>query len=200
MMKGCVIPMTHLRILANYVSRSDTHYPPNPPMLPCPRILTSLPCLRLLLSRSLSLKVRWDDPSLGFVFGVYSSRYRAFIVDIQRDSTTSKIKDWRHKYRGAYIVEANTHPVFTVEDSTRLLSAVRDSSPYNTAPVFTVVLAPDTPPSKATQDTGIPHLQMAQFCTAISALYEIGEGKKIPRDALDGDDVLSTATNVILDG
>jgi hypothetical protein len=41
---------------------------------------------------------------------------------------------------------------------------------------------------------------MAQFCTAISALYEIGEGKKIPRDALDGDDVLSTATNVILDG
>jgi hypothetical protein len=149
---------------------------------------------------TLSLKVRCDEPYLGFVFGVCAARSRAFIVDIQRDSTASKIKDWRRKYHGAYIVEVYTHPVFTAEDTTRLLSAVRDSAPQNTAPVFTVFLAPDTPPSKATPDTGIPHLQMAQFRTAISALYEIGEGKKIPRDALDGDYVLSTAINVISDG
>jgi hypothetical protein len=113
-----------------------------------------------------------------------------FIVDIQRDSTASKIKDWRRKYRGAYIVEVDTHPVFTVEDVTRLLSAVRDISPHNTAPLFTVVFDPDTPSSKTTPDTGM-------FRTPISTLYEIGEGKKMPCHALDGDDVLSTAINVI---
>jgi hypothetical protein len=129
---------------------------------------------------TLSIKVRCDDRSLGFVFGVCAARSRAFIVDIQRDSATSKIKDWRRKYRGAYIVEVDTHPVFTAKDATRLLSDVRDSAPQNAAPVFTVVFAPDTPPSKTTPDTGIPHLQMAQFRTAISASYEIGEGKKIP--------------------
>jgi hypothetical protein len=149
---------------------------------------------------TLSLKVRCYDPYLGFVFGVCAARSRAFIVDIQRDSTASKIKDWRRKYRGAYIVEVDTNPVFTAEDATRLISAVRDSAPHNAAPVFTVVLAPDTPPSKTTPETGIPHLQMAQFRAAISALYEIGEGKKMPCDALDGDDVLSTAINVISDG
>jgi hypothetical protein len=149
---------------------------------------------------TLSIKVRCEDPSLGFVFGVCAARSRAFIVDIQRDSTASKIKYWRRKYRGAYIVEVNTHPIFTAEDSTLLLSAVRDNAPHNAASVFTIVLAPDTPPSKTTPDTGIPHLQMAQFRTAISALYEIGEGKKMPCDALDGDDILSTAINVISDG
>jgi hypothetical protein len=149
---------------------------------------------------TLSLKVRCDDPSLGFVFGVCAARSRAFIVDIQRDSTASKIKDWRRKYRGAYIVEVDTHPVFTTEDATRLLSAVRDSAPHITVPIFTFFLDHNTLPSKATTDMGIPHLQMAQFRTAISALYEIGEGKKMPRDALDGKDAMSTAINVILDG
>jgi hypothetical protein len=149
---------------------------------------------------TLSLKVRCDDPSLGFVVGVCNALSRAFIVDIQRDSTASKIKDWHGKYHGAYIVDVNTHPVFTAEDATRLLSAVHDRSPHNTAPVFTVVLDPDTPPSKATPDTGIPHLKMAQFRTTISALYEIGEGKKMPRDSLDDDTVLSTGISVISDG
>jgi hypothetical protein len=149
---------------------------------------------------TLSLKIRCKNPSLGLVFGVCAALSRDFIADIERYSTASKIKDWRGKYHGAYIVDVDKHPVFTSEDFTRLLFYVRNSAPHSAEPSFTVVLEPDTPPSKVAPDTGIPHLQMAQFFIAISALYEIGEGKNIPDDALDGDDVLSTAIKILPDG
>jgi hypothetical protein len=42
---------------------------------------------------TLSLKVRCEDPCLGFVFGVCDARSGALIVDIQWESTASKIKD-----------------------------------------------------------------------------------------------------------
>jgi hypothetical protein len=41
---------------------------------------------------------------------------------------------------------------------------------------------------------------MSQFCTAISALYEIGEGHKVPDGVLDDDEVMPTAINIISDG
>jgi hypothetical protein len=149
---------------------------------------------------TISLKVCCDDPCLGFIFGVCAARSRAFIVDIRRDSTASKIKDWRRKYRGAYIVEVDKNPVFSADDASRLLRAVRDATPHRSDPTFTVILAPDAPPSKASPDTGIPQLHMSQFRTAISALYEIGEGHKVPDGVLDDDEVMSTAINIISAG
>jgi hypothetical protein len=123
---------------------------------------------------TLSLKVTCDDPCLGFVFGVCAARSRAFIVDIKCDSTASRIKDWRRKYWGAYIVEIDKKPVFSADDASQHLCAIRDDAPHRAAPMFTIVLAPDVPPTKVNPDTGIPHLQMAQIRTAISALYELG--------------------------
>jgi hypothetical protein len=149
---------------------------------------------------TLSLKVTCDDPCLGFEFGVCAARSRAFIVDIKRDSTASRIKDWRRKYRGAYIVEIDKKPVFSADGASQHLRAVRDDAPHRAAPTFTIVLAPDVPSTKVNPDTGIPHLQMAQFRTAISALYELGEGQPIPAGALDDDNVLTTAINLISDG
>jgi hypothetical protein len=48
----------------------------------------------------------------------------------------------------------------------------------------TVVLAPYHPPIKTKVNDGIPCLQMDQFRTAISALYKIGEGRKIRDDEI----------------
>jgi hypothetical protein len=87
-----------------------------------------------------------------------------------------------------------------VDDASQHLRAVRDDAPHRATPTFTIVLAHDVPPTKVSPDTGIPHLQMAQFRTAISALYELGEGQPIPAGALDDDSVLTTAINMISDG
>jgi hypothetical protein len=90
--------------------------------------------------------------------------------------------------------------VFSADDASHHLRSVRDDVPHRAPPTFTIVLAPEVPPTKVNPDTGIPHLQMAQFRTPISALYELGEGQTIPAGALDDDSVLTTAINMISDG
>jgi hypothetical protein len=124
-------------------------------------VAMSSPFIELI---TLSLKVRYEDPCLGFFFGVCAARSRAFIVDIQWDSTTSKIKDWRQKYRGAYIVKVDTHPVFSADDVSLLLRTVRDNAPHKTDPTFTFVLAPDTPPTKASPGPRGKSFFFAGFC------------------------------------
>jgi hypothetical protein len=90
----------------------------------------------------LSPKVRCENPCLGLVFGVCAVHSRAFIVDIHRYSTASKVKDWRRKYHGAYMVEINKHPVLSVDDASCLLRDVRDNAPHGIEPTFTVILSP----------------------------------------------------------
>lgn len=146
---------------------------------------------------TVSLKVCCDHVTLGFVLGVCSARSRVFIVDILPNSSAGKIRDWRRKYKGGYIVEMDHKPVFTQDDATRILGVIRREAHTKTDPTFTLVIAPDHPPLKAKVTDGIPRLQMDQFRTAISALYELGEGQKLHADDIPCDGELSHAINSV---
>jgi hypothetical protein len=146
---------------------------------------------------TVSMQVSCDDDTLGFECDVCEARSRVFIANIQYNSTAAKIRDWRRKFKGAYIVEIDNPPVFTKDEATQLLCVVSDMAHRKTKPTFNVVLAPDHPPLKAKINDGIPRLQMDQFCTAISALCEIWEGRKMRDDEIPHDGELLYAINVV---
>jgi hypothetical protein len=120
-------------------------------------------------------------------------------VDIKADSSASKIRDWRRKYRGAYLVEVDKQPVFTKTDAGRLLNTARDAARHNTDPHVEIILAPDTLDTPSPPVTDIPQLQMDQFRTAISVLYELGEGRKLRKEEIPDDGELSDAICTVVD-
>jgi hypothetical protein len=94
---------------------------------------------------TLSINVRCDDPSLGLVIGACAAQSRAFLVDIKGGSSNSKIRDWRRKYLGDYLVEVNTTPAFTKADAEHLLNFARDADHDHSDPHVELTLAPDIP-------------------------------------------------------
>jgi hypothetical protein len=148
---------------------------------------------------TIDMKIRCNDPSLGMIVGACAARSRAFIVDIKADSSASKIRDWRRKYRGAYLVKVDKQPVFTKTDVERLLNTARDAARHNPDPHVEIILAPDTPATSSPPATGLPQLQMDQFRTAISVLYELGEGRKLRKEEIPDDGELSDAICTVVD-
>jgi hypothetical protein len=67
-----------------------------------------------------------------------------------------------------------------------------DASPSSNTPHFTLVVAPDAPPSKADAAPGTPQLRLDRFRTVIHTLYELGEGTSMPNDAVTPDDELES--------
>jgi hypothetical protein len=124
---------------------------------------------------TITVPIRCDSPNLGLQLATCAARSRAFIQGIAPGSACAKIRDWKRKYRCAYLVKIDGQPVFSLSDAARLLSKSRDTAPSSATPHLTLVVAPDTPPSKADAAPGTPQLRLDQFCTVIHALYELGK-------------------------
>ena len=90
-----------------------------------------------------TLKVTCDDSTFGMQIGTDELNQRAYLRDIQRDSSVAKMfsshKAACNKIRGAYIVSINGNPVFTQTDAIRELRKVFDTK----APDVDIEFAPE---------------------------------------------------------
>jgi hypothetical protein len=151
-----------------------------PDPVDCGLVAVSSPLQTLV---TVTVPIRCDSPTLGLTLATYAARSRAFIQDITPKSTCSKIRDWRRKYRGAYIIQIDDNPVFSLSDAKLLLIKARDLAPQSETHHLTLIVAPDTPPSVSDAALGTPRLGLDHFRTVIHALYEMGEGHAMPEAA-----------------
>jgi hypothetical protein len=152
----------------------------NPAPVDCGLVALSSPFQTLV---TVTVFIRCDSPTLRLTLATCAARSRAFIQDITPKSTCSKIRDWRRKYCGAYIVQIDGNPVFSLSDAKFLLIKARDLAPQSETPHLTLIMAPDTPPSVSDVAPGTPRLRIDQFRTVIHALCEMGEGHAMPEAA-----------------
>ena len=59
----------------------------------------------LYMIHDVPVRVLCDQYTLGMIIGSFSDRYRVYLKYIIPRTSYSKIKDWKDKFRGAYIVQ-----------------------------------------------------------------------------------------------
>jgi hypothetical protein len=137
-----------------------------------------------------TVPIRCDHVSLGLHLDTCAARSRVYISDIDPGSTCSKIRDWRRKYKGAYVVQINGCPVFSESSALQQLARVVKSAPTASTPMLELIVAPDTPPSRLHPSADTPRLQLDQFRTVINTLYEVGEVIPMPAAEIPTSDQL----------
>jgi hypothetical protein len=96
---------------------------------------------------TVTVPIRCDHVSIGLHLGTCATRSRVYISDIDPSSTCSKIRDWRRKYKGEYVVQINGCLVFSESSALQQLARVVKSAPTASTPMLELIVAPDTPPS-----------------------------------------------------
>lgn len=62
---------------------------------------TNIPFLEL---EDVTVNIKCDGPTLGIETEECPARRRGYIYDVKKGSSFSKVRGWKKKYRGAYIV------------------------------------------------------------------------------------------------
>jgi hypothetical protein len=112
-----------------------------------------------------------------------TARSRAFIQDTTLKSTCSNIHDWRHTYFGAYIIQIDGRPVYSLSNVKSLLIKAHNLAPQSEPPDLTLIVTLDTHPSVSNVGPGTPRLHLYRFLTVIHALYKMWEGHAMPEAA-----------------
>ena len=81
-----------------------------------------------------------DHPTFGFVVDECHLRYRAFLKNVEPHTSASAIRNIRHRFIGAYIVQINDYPIFDLQDADSAFDILRRSADLQS---FTVILAPE---------------------------------------------------------
>jgi hypothetical protein len=119
---------------------------------------------------TVSVTIRCDHTSLGLRLNTCAARSRVYISDIDPGSTCRKIRDWRRKYKGAYIFQINGHPVFSEASALQQLTKIVKLAPTLSTPMLELIVTPGSPILHLHSSTSTPGLQLDQFRTFIHAL------------------------------
>jgi hypothetical protein len=149
-----------------------------------------------------SVPIRCDHISLVIRLNMCDARSHVYISDIDLGSTCSKICDWCHNYKGAYLVQINGHPVLSEASTLQKLTKIVKLAPTLSTPMLELIVAPNYPPSRLHSSTRNSHLKLDQFRTVIHARYEMVEIISMPSDEVPTPDQLKdlTCNITVIDG
>ena len=63
-----------------------------------------------------------DHDTVGMILGFFTDRDRVYLKYIITRTSCSKIKGWKNKFRGAYIVKIKNTPVVTLSDAKEVIA------------------------------------------------------------------------------
>ena len=89
---------------------------------------------------TITITILCDSDTFGFVYRECHIRHRAYISDILPNTSASRIRNARHKYIGAFVVQIHNTPVYDLTDAITATALVKNDPSVTT---FDMLLAPD---------------------------------------------------------
>jgi hypothetical protein len=135
-MNGTAAPIPNYHIGRRLPPQSELANIPSDPIM-------SLACPFTDLAM-VNVPIWCDYASLGIRLHTCVARSRVYISDIEPGSTCSNIREWRCKYKGAYVVQINGHPVFSKASALQQLTNIVRLDPTLSTPMLELI-PPPTP-------------------------------------------------------